>query len=269
MFPKWIRILLKYFDLCGFYTETSRNHQRTTFSILAVHIFMACFFTCSIILFMNQPNSNTDTSLNLVNNSIQYVSAVTAYWAIILESYFQRGSQRQFWIIYDQISEQNFRQSVPDFRKYLIIFSEYLFVFSFIQMLLTQYFFVFVGNYIYFNVTYIIVVKMYQNRIFYYLFFLELVKHELESIQREMNGIVAISKCKNFRYLEQNCLKRIREHYKLVYEMVNCVNEVFGWSQFTTILFALYLPLTDLNWAYLRIYTRTTGYIIGEYVDRW
>lgn len=266
MFPKRIRYLLKFYDFCGFHTETSKIQQQKGRIIFVIHVLMACLFSYSIVLFLKQPTTNTDTSLNMVNRTIQYTSALLTYWLVIFESYIQRSYQRQFWCIHEQTKKYNSpprRHRHPNFRNYLFKCIEYLSIFSLIQIFLMFYFKFYVGDFFYFMITYIILVKMYQNRLFYYLFHLELIKHEMEIVQDELKRIVLISKW-NLNDLEKNRFRQLREHYKLVYEMVNCVNEIFGWSQFTTIFYSFDLPLTDLNWAYLRIYQRSIGYKMGR-----
>lgn len=261
MFSKWIIYLLKYYDFCGFHTELNKPCQ-TGINMFIIHILMASFLTCSTLIFAMQPTVSADISLNMVNNSIQYSSGLIAYWMIIMESYIQRKHQRHFWTIYKQACHQNCRHKSPNLRNYLLLFFEYFLIFSLIQIYLMEYFFFFVGSFIYFMFTYHVLVKMYQNRIFYYLFYVELIKHELITIQKELKRLVAISKSDNFVW-ERNRYANLRKYYQLIYEMVCCLNEIFGWSQFTTILFCLHLPLTDLNWAYIRIHERSTGYIIG------
>lgn len=48
-----------------------------------------------------------------------------------------------------------------------------------------------------------------------------------------------------------HALAEIRIIYHMTFEMVDCLNDVFGYSQFETLLFCYFLPLTDLNWAYM------------------
>lgn len=267
MFSKWIRYLLKCFDLCGFYTETNPN-GKANLKIFIVHILMSSYFTCATIFFMMEPSASTDSSLDIVNNWIQFMSAVLTYWIIIIESYFRRSYKRRFWIIYGEIRQCRYkfrcRPENPNSKFYFFLLFEYFVCFSIIQLILWNFFISFVGNFIYFNISYIILVKMYQNRLFYCLFYLNLIKYELNSAEAELKFIVTISR-NNFEELDLSCLKPIREYYRLMYEMVRCINEVFGWSQVATILFSFYLPLTDLNWAYIRIHERTYAYIISAY----
>lgn len=261
MFSKCIIYLLKYFDICGFHTETKIG-GKTEFYTFLMHILLACFLTASIILYTMQPVFYESKTISLVNNTVQFSSAVITYWMIIFESYIQRKKQRQFWTIYKRISERNLNHRSPNLRIYLFKFCEFSIIFSCIQLILMKYFMAYRGHFFYFMFTYFVMVKMYQNRIFYYLFYVEIIKCELQHIQYDLKRIVAHSKQNRIKWKMQR-FEKIRNYFQSVYQMVQCINQVFGWSQFVTILFCLHLPLTDLNWAYVRLLERTTGYKIG------
>lgn len=97
-----------------------------------------------------------------------------------------------------------------------------------------------------------------RNRLFFYLFYLKLIRLELEVIENEANRMF-----KSFRsnscmlFVNQNHLlgrfkrKRFvwfRKYYQLVCTMKDCINLTFGWSNLATILFNFIYLLTDLNW---------------------
>lgn len=261
-FPKWITYLLKYFVIWGFHPEISAHHRKISI-LFVIHVVLACFLTGSMISFIVHSNLTTESCLNLVNDWIQYVSALIAYWIIILEAYIQRAYQRKFWIVYQNIDLYSFKRLIPNLRNYRLKFLEYFVIFLMIQIRLIGYFITLEQEAFSFLFTYFMVVKMYQSRVFYYIFYLELIKDELISIEKKLKTIVSISDC-SVHDVSRNWFKELREYYKSVYEMVNCINEIFGWSQFITILFCFHLPMTDLNWAYSSIHLRSIGYMIGD-----
>lgn len=266
MFPDWAMCLLKYYDFCGFYTKTHNNLKKIEFSIFIGHIILAFYLTISIILFIKQPIISADFPLNMANNLFQFLSGLVAYWIIIFESYFKRDYQKKFWKIYKQNLSRCFQREYHlNLRSYLYKFCEFMLAFSIIQILLIHYFLSIMGAFFYFIISYFVIVKMYQSRIFYYLFYMELIRNELEKIHKELKYHVLMSQS-NACDFEKNIFKRIRECYGMVYQMVSCINNIFGWSQFATILFSLHLLLTELNWAFIRIYERPIGYIIGIYI---
>lgn len=262
MFPKKIRYLLKYYDVFGFCTETNSD-RKATLKTFIVHILIGSFVIVSFLFFAWNSIEILDNTLLVVNRSLQMFSEASLYWVTIFESLLKRNHQRKLWNTYRQI--QNFagrHQNPPKFYSYFFIFCEYLFVFSTIQLISMYYYLYFVGLFFYFNISYIIVVKMYHNRVFYYLFHLELIKHEFLSIRNEVKRIAGADISKfDFSFNIQS-FRRIRERYKLLQDMVNHLNEVFGWSQLASILCALHLLLTELNWAFSSISVRTTGYKI-------
>lgn len=118
----------------------------------------------------------------------------------------------------------------------------------------------------------IFLLSMYQHRIFYYLFYLDLLRNELKTIVNKVKKMVRSLKIpkiyrkkKTFKKFEQNRLKWIREYYKLIYEMNECLNSVLGWSNLVTILFSFALILTDLNRYYWIWYNKEHIFVFGNF----
>lgn len=255
MFPNRIWYMLRFYDICGFSTETSTTS--TNQRVFLLHILLACLLTLSIIILLTQLYDCVTTDILIsVNTYIQLLSALSSYWMIIIESYLQKEAQRKLWKIFEGIPKIFEQRKRPNLFSYFIKFTEYLVVFTAIQIALVIYFILFFGGFFHYQIAYFILVKMYQTRIFYYVFYLELVKHELKTILNDL-------KCRivSHQSVCSKDLKSAREYYQSICEIVHCINQIFGWSHFVTILFCVHLPLTDLNWAYLSIYERPTGYV--------
>lgn len=257
MFPKRIKYLLTIFDLCGFYTETSSIPGKNEFNILLFHISLAILLTIFIFLFATQPRFVSDASFNMVNNLVQFISALITYWMIVIESFYQRKYQRRFWQIY---WEQK-HASKPNIRIYLFIFIEYTFLFTAIQLILMHYFSVIHGVFVYFLFTAFVYIKFYQYRIFYYIFYMKLVQENLRLLEIQFN----VEKQGNSMNKHFNL---IRKNYQRVHEMISCLNHTFGWSQFFTILFSFHILLTELNWSYWGLHKRSAPYKIGFLIFR-
>lgn len=96
------------------------------------------------------------------------------------------------------------------------------------------------------------------------MFYLEIVKYELKNIKNKLQQLSVSSNNVGYdRKNENTILKSINQCYQVIYELKECINQVFGWSNVTTILFCFLLPLTDTNWAYLALFKRTVRYITG------
>lgn len=89
--------------------------------------------------------------------------------------------------------------------------------------LMYYYFLNFVKNYFFYRLAYLFFVTMYRTCIFYYLFYLELIKYELK-----LDG--------------PKQMKTIYNHYSKICELNDCINQIFGWSNFVTILYCFELP---------------------------
>lgn len=287
MFSQWIRILLKLFDICGFYTESSiaSASRKHVVLLFVFHIVWTCVCSYFIIRFSMQPPVMTDVLPFSINYFIQHLSAMFAYWMITVESFVQRSAQRQFWKIYEHVQNHRRDGKQPLLRSYLIKLIEYFVVITLVQIYFMHYFTKFVQNLLFFRISYFIFVMVCQYRVFYFLLYLEIIKIELQNIKSELKRIVNLSqfdrtfsirsnkrvnprtnrvdsKMRNFVRFN---LIRINEYYRLIFELGNCTNDVFGWSNITTILFCFHLLITDGNWALWAISQRPAGYTISTF----
>lgn len=284
MFSKWIIFLLKCFDWCGFYPETSNKSKHYTFIIQCV---WAITLTIFIIAFLMQPILLNESLPYIVNIMIQTVNGMITHWVIIVESFVQRKKQRTFWKIYEHIAQRHKHCKNPVTRLYSIFMIQYLVVVTSIQIFFMSYYISYVGDKWYFRIAYLVSQTMYQYRLFYYFFYLELVKFELKTIKRELKDIADLTHFhitfvqhanrrnkrgthqREFFYhstvkgVNESNLKRINAYCQLVYELSGCINQTFGWSNFSTILYSFHLPLTDGNWALWELHERTLDYVIG------
>lgn len=283
MFPKWIMYLLKFFDICGFYTETSNkasNQTQTSSRIFTVHSLLAFIFSCFVLSFTMKPMIVGHVLPYLVNELLQILNAFLTYWVIIFESYFQRENQRKFWQIYDSMEKHHDGGKKSLLRIYLLKLIEFFGVVTVIQIIFMQYFTHYVGNYFLFRIAYLFSQTTYQYRVFYYLFYLELIKNELQMIKNELkdiaeSSVLDSSSMKSLhrrtkrrgsttrQKLSENSLIRINANLQLVFALTKCINQVFGWSNFTTILYCFHLPLTEGNWAMLELQEKSNFYIKG------
>lgn len=285
MFPKRIRLLLKFFDFCGFYTETSNQSAKgkSKSRIFVVHSVWAFILTCFSVACSMEPMILGDGLPYLVNELLQMMNGLLTYWVMIVESYLQRENQRKFWRIYEYIETFHKTCKRTFLRTYFLKLIEYLTVISIIQLYFTQHFTHYVKHYSLFRICYLFSQIMYQYRVFYFLFYLELIKYELKMIEHELKDVVALNQFRHsfargkrrrnygcYTSMErfgENTLKRISVYCQLVFELSKCINQIFGWSNFTTVLYSFHLPLTDGNWALRGLHERPNDYIIGDYFE--
>lgn len=277
MFPKHIRVLLKFYDMCGFYTETTgQSGPICPFLFHGTWVFM---ITCFTIACSMEPMIIGDNLPYLVNELLQIMNGILVYGMVIVESYLQRKTQQKFWLIYKRI------ETLRDYCKskflciYIFKVIEFVTAVTIMQTYFTQHFTHYVKHYSLFRIVYLCSQIVYQIRVFHYLFYLELIRFELKTIKNELKNAVELSEFRNtfscridrrsygcYTVLEcfnEKTLERINAYCQFVFQLRSCINQMFGWSNFFTIIYCFHLPLTDGNWALKGLYERDGDYIIG------
>lgn len=245
--------MLYIFNLWGFSVEIPDIHMslKWTRVIFCVHIIISCYICSFVWQFLNENLEKKIDLLSVANNVIKFSAALIAYWAIIVESYSKRSVQQKFWRIYRQIyndfnrEDRNlmFRNSLNKFVHFFIFFTgldEFIRWISFLN-----------GLNVYFKLPYIGLMMMQDMRIFYYLFFIRLLNHQLEEVAIEMELLADANERGIFL---KDRLKWVRIFYDSVHGMSNCINEIFGWSSIIGVLFLFLRLVVDLNWIYWRIH---------------
>lgn len=262
---QWIVCILRYFDFWGFCTEfqTTKRYGEFYSLILVFHILLILFTGWTFILTLKK---HTDDSLGNINNALKLGSMLFVYLLSVIESFVKRPQQRQFWIIFQKVQKKFHSNESFQLRKYFLKFAYFITT----SMISTVYFLYYLHKHNlvtadgwYFFLTFDIVTKIYQNRVMYYLFSLELIKIELNIIIRLATKAVKFSRiriktviyrrnCRIMNYDET--VNEISKYYQLTRQMSENINHVFGWSNSVTILFAFGFILTELNTVYWRWY---------------
>lgn len=284
MFSKWINLLLKFFDYCGFCTELNSINQKYVIVVYLLRFLWAFVSTCIVVIFLMQPVQLDDDLPYFANTMVQYMGGTVTYWVIIIESFAKRKVQRKFWRIYKSIEHRHNQSSKKSFfNTYLVKLIEYSTIMLPIHIYFLSYFITYVGNFFFFRLAYLVFMCSYQYRVFFFLFYLQLIKRELNAIKYTLNDIetrtysVSLSlyfgeRVNEFAVLPnesksfcENQLKIIHKHYREICELNYCINNIFGWSHFVTILYCFLLLLTDVNWAYTEMQHKPTIYIYGKF----
>lgn len=225
----------------------TRTHN---YLILLIHTMVAVWLTILRIQF-SIDNYDFLCSIEGVNDSIQYFVPLFTYWMTIFDSISQRNTHKHFWKVFQRLSNH----CNISLRSYTIKIIEFFAVTLAITHALdwerefTSFFFM---------LPYVVVTRMFQIRIFHYLLCLEVIHFQLVTIEGEIRTLIRYSnlrKCHSamlggLSIDEIQKLKSIRKSVVNVYGMVDCLNQVFGWSHLGAILCAFYLVLTDINWIF-------------------
>lgn len=281
MFPHWVTKLLQYYDLFGFCTELKASHRYQLYvrSIVTVHIILVFIVTFVMVHYVEDIAVD---ALGAANDIVKYGGALLVYWSSVIESCLKCRTKRKLWKIYQSIDEHHCSHRGLRKRNYLLKFITYFSAMAYIYLSYLLQVIDFAGSsYIVFWFSYVALMIMYQNRAFYYLFHLELIKSELDMIGKEIDKIVQSFRMNGhnqnryygrnsmFETFERKRLKWIREYYGLVGELSECLNSVFGWSNLATILFSFQIILTDLNWIYWKLYNKQQIYAISGDIMNW
>lgn len=188
--------------------------------------------------------------LGVLNFAIFYNAVLITYWIIVIESFMQKSSQMRFWKIHGQLNSLEQSNSMKlifsiQFSIHLILFVIMLFVSAQDKnttdySIIIYYFLLFVCN----------------NRLFYFLLYLKLIKLELQRISQTLESSHIYAKRSHY----QNVLKYFCSKYQRIHELTTCINVFFGWSNFAAILICFYTLLAYLNW----IYQLIDGQFIGH-----
>lgn len=253
--------IVKFFDCWGGnsgLTNISKN-KNICFFIYFLHIVFACLLTTCKYFFVVELLFLIG-ALETINEMIQYNAGLFTYWLIIVDSIAYRNKFHIFWRIYQEIDNQFCCQTMP-FRGYMLKFIEFFPISIFLYMMIyaTN---SFPDSSSVFAI--LIIINICQLRIFYYLFCVEIVKCQLKIIEQDLiimkNMLKFTGATRQFPLMfetspilpfELNRFKWVRGYYHRTSEMMDLLNEIFGWSQVVAVSFCFYSFATDLNWLFI------------------
>lgn len=243
MFPKRFILLFIIYELCGYQTGMFKRRSIATIFFL-LHGILAAIFTYEFFCFVQRLDIIVQ-AIFIVNEIQQYSSSLAAYWLVLIESYFKRKTEQKFWILLAHIEkgEENIKK-----------FKFWKHVLQSIHYFITTNIILYTTSYEYFNdyfllISYLIVIGICQNRVFHYIFHLKVIEFELKLIESDLRDF--FKKPFDLEAAQREIgVKRIRESYRLVFEMVECINSVFSWSYLATILFCFHFLITEMYFSY-------------------
>lgn len=232
MLPNRIVRFLNFFDAFGFNSGASKlsNHRTVIGLIQILHVVIVVlltFFQFRLIFFILTPFGIAD----VMNETVQYSALLYTYWLIIVDSLLQHRSHMRFWAIVEEIN-RNFCGQLKCYRNYTIKLIEFHTLLAFVSLITWS-----SNDWTMFDagLAYSVLIKIVHIRMFYYIFCLDTVNFQLEMIECGVKS---------------QRLKRTREYIYNTHEMVDILNEIFGWSQVAAIPCCFYLLTTDINWVY-------------------
>lgn len=260
MYPKWLSVLMCYFDLWGFCSQfrTTPNQQTIYKIIFMCHLALDLYVTVVIVEFLKRPIGD---SLGVLIDSMKLCPHTLMNWISVCELYFKHRTQNKFWNVIQNINEQFFSHDNLCFKAYLIEMIIYFIVL--ILMFLNYLIYVRRSELISFWIASIFIISFFKHYFFYYLFYSEFIKYELTQVERKSFEI-----CTNvhLKLSHSNQFQKIRRLYESVNELFNVVNEVFRWSNAVGVPISFLLMLVDINWFYWKIFNKYQVDFLGKHL---
>lgn len=258
MLSNQLTYMLNFFDACGYNTGSSMlsSHIKTIISINFVQICLCILFASYKVRFVFIFYHSLRWIVFL-NEIFQYFVALNTYLSIVCDSLIQRRKHKLFWEFVKSTNKTFAQQNVEcHFRNFILKLAAFISLTILCTIIFMTNDFPFDSFYIVYN----FLVKLCQLRVFYSIFCydvlhfqLKMLHNQLKTIKNELNGTP-----------QANGITTVRRSYRYIYEMKNLLNEIFGWSQVTTVLFCFYFLLTDLNWFLIHADQISTTRLLGN-----
>lgn len=266
MFSNHIFYLLYIFNFCGFCTELSElrasrwRHLKWTLLVLVVNLIGLCCVCGFVWRYLDQFYEGLDF-LNVTNDVIKFAGAAIARLFIVFESFAKRNIQRNFWKIFHEIRSK-YNRSDRDLRfgRYFMKVGQFFGVAIVIEYIQYSRWGINRVNLCFLIATFSMT-TLRQFRIFHYLFFIHLLDHQLDEIEI---GMKLLADSSENGQVSKERLKWMRMHYDLVFDLSNCINEVFGWSNVINVLYLVLQLALDLIFNYSQNHWKTGVNVEGS-----
>lgn len=267
MLQRRIVYILTFFDIWGYLTGFTAlsNSRNGIICAIFLHIFLVVMFTFYEFYLMTELFALIGV-LDTINEVIQYTSALYTYWLIIFDSFHHRREHQLFWTLFQRIDDCFCKQNIR-LNGYLLRFVEYILMSIILYLLICASNAFPKSNSVY---VFIVLITICQIRVFYYIFCLEIVHHQLKSIENEISTIklkqtiIPMRRTCQLYAFEAKRMRWIHEYYYCVSEMMKLLNTYFGWSQAAAVLFCFYSFATDLTWFYSTFNKYSLAQCIGK-----
>lgn len=265
MFPKWLRNILKYFSLWSFHSVpfVKIGGTITTNVVLIFHIGLCAW--CSFCAYREFIRKQALMEfIDVLNFFLYYITSASLYWFIIYDSYTKKREQQLFWETYGRANKRLRSKLNLEKGKYLtvmillIIADVFVCAIALIREIKTDF-----GRIMHFTL-----LTVFDHRICFYFLHLKVIAFHLKEIQAQIKAITA----RNSNVLSMQRLHLIRDQYKLVYEMSDSVNRIFGISHLILIMLSFHSSVTFLNFSYRIFHGKFQKYhngLLFLYIGRW
>lgn len=240
--------MLKYYSLFGFHCVSDAKFDGKFMSILIFLCQVSACTWCSFIAFISfAEQKHLMEYLDALNCFVYYLIGVLTYWFIIYDSYAHFRIEIEFWQIFQRIDQKYANQSKLSYGNHLSTLT--------IRTAVNVAIMIFAYNYE--NITEpqdkimtFILINFFDHRVLFYFLHMKVVSFQLLKIKEEVERFQKNGINSEWFRLKNDQYKQLRDYYRLVYEMTECMNKAFGWSNVAIILLNLITTVTFLNFIY-------------------
>lgn len=272
MIPKSVAFILKYYSLYNFHSLSSAKVDGKLIRcvILIFHVSLCTWCTINTLDYMPKMQAIM-ARLDALYLFGYYISCAVIYWLIIFESFTKQSVQNAFWQSYLTIHKRFCFETEIKKRTNLItiVLLPVIDVVVFLIVVTTER-----ATRPSTKIMHFIYLDLCAHRMYFYVLHVKIIAFQLRQLSMELKKIrelveycVYQQKRSVVQYdqLMKEKLNWILNYYKIVYDMSDNVNRIFGWSHLALVLLNCYCIFSFLNFFYRNFEKKFNKFNYGLY----
>lgn len=235
-----LKLCLKFFQFCGLFPlkvgKDKKEKQNSIFFVWsALHLVLIVSFMTYVFVFSDEM-LYAETPIGKINDFLVYYSMYFAHLVIVTESFVRRKYFYKFWFYLSKLKRTKKNQIKLQWKKIIVKKVVILVIYTLINESLTITHILSDTQWTNFWYASVFSLCMTRFRHLQHIFFIDIIFFNLKDINRQLRNSVAWTKAVGeekeiSRVFIYQSLKKTKEKFKHLMEMVICVNKIFCWSQ--------------------------------------
>lgn len=272
MIPNSVAFILKYYSLYNFHSLSSAKvgGKFIRCVILIFHVSLCTWCTINTLVYLTEMPAIM-TRLDALYLLGYYCSCAMIYWLIIFKPYAIQSVQNAFWQNYLTIHNRFCFETEIKKRNNLItiVLLPVIDVVVFLIAVTNDH-----ATRPSIKMMHFIYLDLCAHGMYFYVLHVKIIAFQLRQISMELKKIrefVTYRVYQQKRSVEQNHqwikerLNWILNYYKIVYDMSDNVNRIFGWSHLALVLLSCYCIFSFLNFFYRQLEKKLNKFNFGLY----
>lgn len=272
MIPKSVAFILKYYSLYNFHALSSAKvgGKLIRCVILIFHVSLCTWCTTNTLDFLTKMQAIM-ARLDALYLLGYYFSCAMIYWLIIFESYAIQSVQDAFWQNYLTIHKRFCFEIEIKKRNNLItivllpVIDVVVFLIAVTNERATMHST---------KIMHFIYLDLCAHRMYFYVLHVKIIAFQLRQISMELKKIRKLVEYRVYQQkrsvaqydqLIKERLNWILNYYKIVYDMSDNVNRIFGWSHLALVLLNCYCIFSFLSFFYRQFEKKFNKFNYGLY----